>query len=213
VTEGDDTAEAQSGKRPARVPSVPPRASVPPRPSLAPRRSQPPRAHPARVAARVAFAVAWVALQLVLVLTADRRPDGAFGFRMFNESSTIRVSLFREVASADGARVRVDDGTWTARDASGTPRSFRWVDRVRRPELAVFDREISASYGASAQLSRFQAALDDVAAHIHDDDETRRLLLDVVVRRNGREPEVVHLVSAERAVGGGTRARGPAGGR
>ena len=32
---------------------------------------------------------------------------------------------------------------------------------------------------------------------------SRRFLLDVTVRHNGREPYVVHLASAERAIGGG----------
>jgi hypothetical protein len=143
----------------------------------------------------VIFAAAWVSLQLGLVLTASRRPDGVFGFRMFPESSTVEVALFRDLGRA---RVPVADGAWTARDASGVARAFAWRDRVKRPELAAFDVEMHASYGAAAQLARWQAALDDVAAHIPADAETRRLALDVTVRRNGREPRVVHLESAER---------------
>jgi hypothetical protein len=45
-----------------------------------------------------------------------------------------------------------------------------------------------ASYGATTQLARLQAALDDVTAHLTDDVETQRLVLVVVVKRNGREP-------------------------
>lgn len=142
------------------------------------------------------FAAAWVGLQLVLVLTASRRPDGAFGFRMFPESSTIRVSLFRELG--EGGRVPASGGAWTARDAAGAPHAFAWRDRVKRPELATFDVEMHAAYGASAQLARWQAALDDVAAHLDMDAETRRLSLDVTVRRNGREPRLVRLESPER---------------
>jgi hypothetical protein len=143
----------------------------------------------------VLFAAAWLSLQLGLVLTASRRPDGAFGFRMFPESSTVEVALFRELGRE---RVPVTDGAWTARDASGVAHTFTWRDRVKRPELAAFDVEMHASYGAAAQLARWQAALDDVAAHIPADAETRRLTLDVTVRRNGREPHVVRLESAER---------------
>ena len=66
----------------------------------------------------------------------------------------------------------------------------------------MFDTERSASYGIDAQLARLQRALDDVAAHTPDDADTRRFLLDVTVRRNGREPYVVHLTSAERGSGG-----------
>lgn len=152
--------------------------------------------------ARLAFAVLWVGLQITLVLTASRRADAAFGFRMFSESSTLRVSLAREVAGTDGrwTRVHVDDGTWVARDARGVPHRFAWSDRVRRPELSAFDVEIPASLGARAQVARFKAALDDVTSHLELDAETHRLLLDIDVRRNGRETSVVHLTGPERAV-------------
>jgi hypothetical protein len=118
---------------------------------------------------------------------------------MFAESSSIKVVLYREVR---GERVHVDEGGWFARDAGGTVRRFAWTDRVR-PELSVFDREVHASYGARTQLGRLQSALDDVASHIADDAETSRLLLDVTVRRNGREPETFHLTSRERHLPGG----------
>jgi hypothetical protein len=161
--------------------------------------------HAVVVVARVLFAAAWLAGQAALVLTAGRRADGAFGFRMFSESSTVAVVLSREVDGPGGERTRVhvDDGTWSAHDASGAAHRFVWGDRVKRGELATFDREIHAKYSAAAQVERWHAALDDVAAHIPDDAETRRLLLDVTVKRNGREPYVVHLASPERAVGGG----------
>jgi hypothetical protein len=155
-------------------------------------------------AGRLAFAAAWITLQVALILTANRRADAAFGFRMFSESTTLKVALYREVATLDGSRTRVhvDDGTWSARDDGGMVRRFAWSDRIRIPYW-VFDREMHASYGAAAQLSRLQAALDDVAAHVPDDAETRRLLLDVTIRRNGREAQTFHLTSPER--GSGTR--------
>ena len=142
-----------------------------------------------------------VGLQAALIVSADRRPDHAFGFRMFSESSTIKISLFREVVGKGGERerVHVDDGVWSASDTGGLRRRFAWTDRVRRRELAIFDTELSASYGAQAQLVRLQAALDDVAAHAADDADTRRLLLEVTVRRNGGEPVTHHLASHERA--------------
>ncbi len=159
---------------------------------------------PSRLAGigRIVFAAAWIAVQLVLILTADRRPDGAFGFRMFPESSSIKVVLFREVDDEDGQRtkVHVDDGVWSARDAGGMVRRFSWYERVRSPYWA-FDREMHASYGAAAQLARLQSAVDDVASHIPDDAETRRLVLEVTVRRNGREPQVHRLTSSERPRG------------
>lgn len=143
---------------------------------------------------RIAFAVAWIGLQGGLILTANRRPDGAFGFRMFSESTTIKVSLYREIA---GGRVHVDDGKWSAHDAAGQVKRFSWNDRVM-PNLAVFDVEWAAAYGEAAQLARWRGALDDVFEHTADDADTKRLVLEIVVRKNGREPHTVTLTSAER---------------
>ncbi len=208
--------------------SGPPRASAPPRPSSP---SHPHAPRPWKGAWRVLFAFVWVTTQITLVITADRRPDAAFGFRMFSESSTLKIALYREVTGRevtgrevtgrevtgrevtgrevtgrevtgreDGqvTRVHVDDGVWSARTASGGSRNYAWRERVRRQELATFDTEINAKYAVDAQLARLQAALDDLAAHVPDDVETRRFLLDVTVRKNGREPYVVHLASGER---------------
>lgn len=147
------------------------------------------------------FAFVWVTTQIALVMTADRRPDAAFGFRMFSESSTLKIALHREVIGDDGqpARIHVDDGVWSAHDGSGASHRYAWNERVRQRELATFDVEMSAKYSVDAQLARLQAALDDVATHVPDDVDTRRFLLDVTVRKNAREPYVVHLASAERA--------------
>ena len=144
---------------------------------------------------RVVFAGAWIALQAALILTAGQRPDGAFGFRMFSESSTMQVALFRETAT--GQRIHVEDGTWSARDQGGNLKRFSWYDRVW-PVLGVFDRDTPAGYGEAAQLVRLQGALDDVAANIPDDAETKRLVLEVTVHRNGHEPHTVTLTSKER---------------
>jgi hypothetical protein len=192
----------QDGEQPPKD-ADPARSARPPRPSSPslPRASQPPHApRPWKGAWRVVFAFVWVATQITLVITADRRPDAAFGFRMFSESSTLKIALFREVVGGDGhvMRVHVDDGVWSARDASGSLHRYAWNERVRRQELATFDTELNAKYAVDAQLARLQAALDDVATHFPDDAETRRFLLDVTVRKNGREPYVVHLASAER---------------
>ena len=145
---------------------------------------------------RVAFAAIWVAGQAALVTTAGRRADASFGFRMFPESSTIEVSLSRVVEAPSGhgtVSAPVVDGAWSARDRDGTLRPVRWRDRVLQPELGTFDVTMHASYGAAAQLERLRAALDDVATHTPEDAETRALVLDVTVRRNGGEPHVVHL--------------------
>lgn len=161
----------------------------------------PPSARARDTSYRIVVAALWIAVQVTLILTADRRPEGAFGFRMFNESSTIRLVLYRELEGPDGKRTRVhvDGGAWVARGADGAPHRLSWYDRV--PPYWAFDQEMAASYGARAQLARLSSALDDVATHLSlaDDRETRRLILDVTVRRNGREPVVQQFVSSERA--------------
>ncbi len=150
--------------------------------------------------ARVVFALAFVGAQIALVFTADRRPEGAFGFRMFSESSELEAHLVRELDGPGGLReVAVSDGEWTAKDAVGVVHRVRWGERVRRPELSRFDATMHASYGARAQIARWQAAVDDVASHTPDDAETRRLIVELTVRRNGRAPEKVRLASAPRS--------------
>ncbi|AKU96126.1 hypothetical protein AKJ09_02790 [Labilithrix luteola] len=152
------------------------------------------------------FAALWIAFQIALVLTASRRTDGAFGFRTFGESSTVKAVLYREVDGPSGALVRVkaEEGEWSAHDPGGMLRRFAWHDRVVLPDLANLDRELEARNGSRAALDAYRRALDDLAAHVPDDAETRRFLLDVTVRRNGGEPYVVHLVSPPLNHAGGT---------
>jgi hypothetical protein len=148
---------------------------------------------------RVAFAAAYLGVQAGLVATAGRRPDASFGFRMFSESSTIEVSLTREIDAPSGhgtVAVPAPDGVWAARDKEGQLRKVRWSDRVKEAALATFDVPMHASYSADAQLARWHAALDYVAAHTPEDAETRALALDISVRRNGRDPVHVRFVSA-----------------
>ncbi|HLK41609.1 MAG TPA: hypothetical protein VKU41_32900, partial [Polyangiaceae bacterium] len=126
--------------------------------------------------ARVAFALTWLALQAGLVLSAARREDGTFGFRMFPEASTIEIHLWRETRQGS---VEAVGGEWSAHDASGQLRHFSWRDRVRDPTLGAIGTTVFASYGVDAQLARLQRALDDVVDHPPDDDETLRLRADV----------------------------------
>lgn len=169
-----------------------------PRASLAPRPSLPPGSGPAHNW-RILFAIGWVAAQIALIFTAGRRYDNAFGFRMFPESSAMTLVLYREVEGPNGTRerVHVNDGIWGAKNLDGRVHRFSWYDRVPAP-VWVFDREMSASYGAQTQLARLQLALDDVASHVNDDTETLRFDLDVTMKRNGREAVVHHLLSRER---------------
>ncbi len=143
---------------------------------------------------RTLVAVVYLGVQAALVLTAGGRPDASFGFRMFNESTTLEVHLAREVDAPSGhgtVLVDVSRGEWVAANAEGERHRFSVRDRVREPALSTFDVVFHASYGAAAQLARLKAALDDVALHLDGDAETRALVERVSVRKNGREPYVV----------------------
>jgi hypothetical protein len=180
---------------PSDKPDKPDKSSLPPvRPSAPP---PPPAGTGSTFNYRILFAALWIASQVALVVTADRRIDGAFGFRMFAESSSIKLVLYRELDS--GKRVHVDGGVWTARSVDGTIHRLTWYDRVPMPYW-IFDQDMHASYGAGTQLWRLQGALDDVATHIPNDAETRRFVLDVTVKKNGHEPVVHQLTSRERDV-------------
>src|SRR5262249_28761583 len=95
-------------------------------------------------------------------------------------------------------RVPVPRGEWTARDRAGVAHEFSWRDRVRDPVLTTLDARIFASYGADAQLARLSQALDDVADHIPDDTETRRLGAEITLWRNGHDPVRLTLFSRAR---------------
>jgi hypothetical protein len=136
-------------------------------------------------------------MQVALVLSAGRRLDHSFGFRMFPEASTMEIRLVRLVSSG---WVAAPHGEWSARDAQGQLRHFSWRDRVRDPGLASLDERIFASYGVDAQLAWLQRALDDVSDHLPEDGETLRLRADVIYWKNGREPRGLTLESRPRRV-------------
>ena len=150
---------------------------------------------------RFAVATIWIAGQAALILTGPKRTDGAFAFRMFPESSTIEVHLVREVVAQSGHGIEdvpVENGTWLAHDSRGVLHRFRWDDRVKDANLFPYGEAIHASYGASAQLDRIAHALDDVATHSQGDDDTVRLVANIVVRKNGGPPERARIESPYR---------------
>ncbi len=148
---------------------------------------------------RLTFALTWIGGQLALIATGGLRADGAFGFRMFSESTTISIHLERDVlAGTVRSKAAVVDEHWVAKDSLGVPHRFEWKDRVVDPVLSHLAVTMHAAYGAAAQLERLQAALDDVATHIPDDDETCALEASAIVRRNGRDEETLVLRSAPR---------------
>ncbi len=148
---------------------------------------------------RAPFALLWMLGQAALVLTAGLRADHIFGFRMFPEASTLEIHLSRVTSgTSSGMSLPAPRGEWAAKDASGQLRHFSWRDRVRDPVLQSIDVPMFASYGADTQLARLQRALDDVADHIDEDDETLALRADVRVSKNGREPYMATLLSHAR---------------
>jgi hypothetical protein len=148
---------------------------------------------------RSALALTYLTIQAALVLTASLRPDGLFAFQMFNESSTIVITLGRRVRTeGGGTSVVATDGSWQAPDRNGVTHAFRWSDRVHDPVLSKLDRHLAAAYGVDAQLFRLQKALDDVTDHLEGDAETLALVADVRIRKNGRDPYDKRLESRER---------------
>jgi hypothetical protein len=126
-------------------------------------------------------------VQLALVVTADLRPDRVFGFRMFNESSSLRFDLYRRLRGRDPRElVPVSDGFWEARLRTGERRVFRWSDRIRFRSLVQPGRFTHASYGLAAELFRLQEALNDVTCNTAADAETAALVALVDARKNGR---------------------------
>jgi hypothetical protein len=148
---------------------------------------------------RGAFFCAYLLAQLALLVRAQGLPDFVFGFQMFNASSDMRVSLFRQIRRKGRPRlVPVQGGGWQALDHSGKVHEFHWQDRVRDGVLGNLDRYVHASYGLAAQLFRLQFALRDVAAHLPGDDETEALIAVVDTVKNGRPPEQVRFVEKRR---------------
>ncbi|MES1178622.1 MAG: hypothetical protein ABUL62_30150 [Myxococcales bacterium] len=148
---------------------------------------------------RSTFFCAYLLAQLGLLVRAQSSPDFVFGFQMFNASSDMKISLFREVRRNGHTRlVPVRDGAWQVEGSEGQEHEYRWQDRVRDGVLSQLDRYVHASYGLEAQLYRLQFALRDVASHLPGDNETEALVAVVDTVKNGRQRERVRLREARR---------------
>jgi hypothetical protein len=140
------------------------------------------------------FFCAYLGAQLALLVRAQTSPDFVFGFQMFNASSDMKISLFREIRRKGRTRlVPVRDGAWQVTGRDGRQHEYHWQDRVHDGVLGNLDRFVHASYGLEAQLYRLQFALGDVASHLPEDDETVALLAVVDTVKNGRERRQVRL--------------------
>jgi hypothetical protein len=134
-----------------------------------------------------------------VIVSAQQNPDHVFGFQMFNESSRLRIQLFRRLRGAARAElIPVVDGAWEARDRFGQVRTFRYQDRVRDRVLGNLDVPVHASYGLDAQLFRLKYALEDVIEHTRDDTETKALVAVVDTVKNGRPGPRVRLTAVRR---------------
>jgi hypothetical protein len=144
--------------------------------------------------ARRAFAVCYVMSLAAAVAYGQVAPDHVFGFQMFNESSSLKIDLFREVVR-DGHTevVAIPDGEWDALDEHGRKHHFSWNDRVRVSPLHRLGTFVHASYGLNAQLYRLERALHDVARNVPLDSETRALVAVVETLKNGRAAGTVRL--------------------
>ncbi len=143
---------------------------------------------------RGVFFCAYSIAQLTLLVRAQSSPDFVFGFQMFNASSDMKVSLFRQIRRKGRSRViAVPGGAWQARDRAGRVHEFHWQARVHDGVLSHLDEYVHASYGLEAQLFRLKFALRDVADHLPGDDETEALIAVVDTVKNGRPREPVRL--------------------
>lgn len=146
--------------------------------------------------ARRIFAAAYVLGLAAIIVAGQRAPDHVFGFQMFNESSRMKIQLFRRVAHGSKTRlVPAPGGTWQARDKHGTLRTYRWNDRVKDGVLGRLETRVHASYGLEGQLFRLGRALEDFLLHIPEDTETKALVAVVETSKNGRDPERVRLTA------------------
>jgi hypothetical protein len=143
---------------------------------------------------RPLFFCAYLAAQLLLLFRAQHSPDLVFGFQMFNASSQLKISLFRQVRRNGRSRViPVRDGLWESKARSGARHTHRWHDRVRDPHLNRLDQFVHAAYGLDAQLFRLEFALHDFVRRLPGDEETEALIAEVDTLENGRKAGHVRL--------------------
>src|SRR3954471_1983099 len=92
---------------------------------------------------RGAFFCAYLVAQIALLVRAQRSPDFVFGFQMFNASSDMKISLFRQVRRKGRTRLLpVVDGAWPVVAHSGESHEFRWHDRVHDGVLGTLDEYV-----------------------------------------------------------------------
>ncbi|MCB9600486.1 MAG: hypothetical protein H6721_27560 [Sandaracinus sp.] len=140
-----------------------------------------------RLLPRLFFAVVVVA-QVYFVARGTGDPHKHFAWRPFNESDTWSADIVR--VTRDGRRVPIEE-PWAG---------YVWGELVRQRGLGVPRGWRHASSGAASTRAFLQEALDWVATHTPNDDETRYLEAEFQFTRNRRGPFTDVLRSVEREV-------------
>jgi len=140
-----------------------------------------------RTLRRVVF-VGVILLQLGLIVRAYHDPHRTFGFQMFAESSTWRADIVR--VTVDGRQIPIDE-PW--------PGGYTWPELVHTRRLTYPAVRHAADTGIDATIDFLDKALDYVATHTPDDDETRYLEATVEYWHNTRGPSTTVLRSEERS--------------
>ena len=123
----------------------------------------------------------------LLIVRGYADPHKFFAFQPFNESSTWRADIVR--VTADGRRIPIEE-PW--------PGGYEWDELVRWRVLERPGTMRHAYSGLGTALDFLDDALDWVADHTPDDDETLYLEASVTGYRNTRGPETRVLRSAVR---------------
>jgi hypothetical protein len=132
-----------------------------------------------RVWARRVVVVAFVTLQLGLVVRAYWAPHREFGFQMFPESSQWRADVVR--VTADGERVSIEE-PWAG---------YSWNELVRGRGLGSPWRRHHADAGIDNQVAFLTEAMAWVSRNTPNDTETRYLEAEVTTWHNLGEPETL----------------------
>ena len=149
-----------------------------------------------RRAAILGFCAAYFGGQLALVSWSYYRGDRLGGYQMFAETTFFTARLYR--VTADGRRELARTGSWTARDAAGRSRAYRWGSFVNDFRLDRLENRTRAKIGIGATLKFFQHALDHVARSIPEDRETARFEMVVHYETASGKHDEVTLSSSVR---------------
>ena len=133
------------------------------------------------------FVATVLVAQLAFALNGYLEPHKFFAFQPFNESSTWKADIVRVTWS--GERIPIDVA-WAG---------YQWDELVDMAALREPTRLRHAYMGVDATVDFLDDALDWVATHTPDDEETRYLEATVTYYENTRGPTVTVLRSVERA--------------